>query len=343
MPHRCLVTGGTGFIGAHLVRRLVNHGWEVRVLARRGSVIGTRQEPIGQTQFISGDFCDEATLQTALEGVHTVFHYASTTKPASAPGISAVDVESNLLGTMRLLGMCPRAGVSRFVFASSGGTVYGVTDRRPTRETSPCNPICSHGIVKRGVESYIQILGRESGVRYTILRYSNPYGPQQRSDGKQGAVAAFATKILRDEEVHIWGDGTTIRDYIFIDDLIDATMAAVGSEAATNEIINVGSGVGLSVNGLIGVLEQVLGRKAVVRYLPSRGFDVPASVLAIEKARALLGWRPFTPLLIGLERTVEWLLKGEGVLRSRLVGHSDAGNSLGRANLERVLPLTSIP
>jgi UDP-glucose 4-epimerase len=305
--NRCLVTGGTGFIGSHLVRKLVSAGCEVRVLARRSVHPNSPNDTAVQPRTITGDFCDPAVVREALEGVDTVFHYATTTKPASAPGISLFDAETNLIGTMRLFELCSKANVARIIFASSGGTVYGVTGSGPIRETCPCNPICSHGIIKLALEHYVSILARESNISYTVLRYANPYGPLQRPDGKQGAVAAFASKIIRNEEITIWGDGRTVRDYIFIDDLIDATVASVWSDGALNQTINIGGGAGLSLNSLILRIEQVVGRKAVVRHLPPRGFDVPSNVLAIDKAQALLGWRPSTPLLVGLKRTTQWL------------------------------------
>ena len=308
MVKRCgLVTGGAGFIGSHLVEALLDDGWSVKVLDPQCTKSPNLKNVAGCIQLIEGDFADRDIARVALDGVDTLFHYASTTSPATAHSHPVFDVTTNTVGTLKLLEEAVSRGITRLIFPSSGGTVYGPAIETPVPESHPTNPICSHGIVKLANEKYIELFHREHGLNYTILRYSNPYGPRQRPDGSQGAVGVFAGKILSQQRIEIWGDGTTVRDFIYIDDLVHATLSAVHSERATNSVINIGSGTGVSIKELVTLIEEATGIGAIVRYGPARSFDVPASTLAIDQARALLGWWPTTPLREGLEITIPWI------------------------------------
>ncbi|MDD8015075.1 MAG: NAD-dependent epimerase/dehydratase family protein [Acidobacteriota bacterium] len=304
---RCLVTGGAGFIGSHLVEALLNGGWEVRVLDCQSGPDSNLARVRDRLEFVEGDFGDKAILPAALEGVQIVFHYASTTSPATAHGQSEMDVGTNLVGTLHLLDEMIRRGAASLVYPSSGGTIYGPVLETPITESHPTNPVCSHGIVKLAVEKYIQLYHQEHGLDYIILRYGNPYGPRQRPGGKQGAVAVFTKKILTGQPIEIWGDGRIVRDFIYIDDLVEATLKAPDSGNAWNSVINIGSSVGTSVNELVSLIEAAAGRKAAISYRPLRRFDVPVSVLAIGRARDLLKWRPRTSLADGLRKTVAWI------------------------------------
>src|SRR5262249_34878715 len=151
----------------------------------------------------------------------------------------------------------------------------------PIAETHPCAPLSSYGIVKRAIESYIESMSREGAFRFTILRYGNPYGPRQCPEGSQGAVAVFSRKILLGEPIALWGDGTVVRDFIYIADLVEATIRALHSEDALNCTLNIGTGTGVSIRELIARIETVAGRKAVVQVCSKRPVDVPVNVLSI--------------------------------------------------------------
>ena len=304
---RCLVTGGAGFIGSYLVEALLDDGWSVKVLDRQCVGSPNLEKVTGRIELVEGDFGDRGRVGVALNGVDTLFHYASTTSPATAHSHSVFDVTTNLVGTLKLLEEAVSCGVTRLVFPSSGGTVYGPVTEWPIPESHPTNPICSHGIVKLAIEKYIQLFHREHGLNYTILRYSNPYGPRQCPDGSQGAVGVFIGRVLSQQPIEIWGDGSVVRDFICIDDLVHATLAAAHSERATNSVINIGSGIGTSIKELICLIEEATGLSAVVDFRPTRGFDVPVNVLALNQARALLGWSPITSLREGLKKTVPWV------------------------------------
>lgn len=303
----CVVTGGGGFIGSHLVEALVLSGWRVRVLDKQCFGNPNLAGPDGRCEFIKGDFGDTSVVAPALCGASTLFHYASTTTPATAYGRAEFDVQTNLIGTLRLLDAAVRAGVSRVIFSSSGGTVYGPTSEIPITELHPCAPICSHGIIKRAIESYLESLGRSGDIMHTILRYSNPYGPGQRPDRQQGAVAVFTGRILCGESIDLWASPDTVRDYIYISDLIAATMAAAGTEKSINRTLNVGSGEGVSLRELISLIEAASGRRAEVTLRALRPIDVPVNVLATGLAEQILQWTPKVTLREGVLSSVRWV------------------------------------
>jgi UDP-glucose 4-epimerase len=306
--HSCLVTGGAGFIGSHIVQALLDDGWSVKILDRLQVNCSNLDKISSRVELIEGDFGNKHIARGALDGVDTLFHYASTTLPATSYGHSIEDVTENLVGTLNLLDEALTLGCTRLIFPSSGGTVYGPTAQTPTPESHPTHPICSHGIVKLAIENYIQLMSLERGLRYTILRYANPYGPRQRSDSIQGAVAVFTHRILMRQPIEIWGDGTAVRDYIYIDDLVRGTIMASSSEQAVNQIFNIGSGVGVSVRELISLIEETVNVSAIVKFSHARQFDVPINVLAIDKAKSRLGWSPSMSLREGLQMTIEHLL-----------------------------------
>jgi UDP-glucose 4-epimerase len=300
----CLVTGGAGFIGSYLVQALARENWNVRVLVRRRES-GTRIHQLSdRVEVVYGDFGDAHVARRALAGIDTLFHYASTTLPATAYGNSSQDVATNLLGTLVLLDEALAQGCNHVVFPSSGGTVYGILTHSPIQEAHQTKPICSHGIVKLSIEHYLHLMSLEKGLQYTILRYANPYGPRQLLNGVQGAVAVFANKILKGDPIEIWGDGSVVRDFIYIDDAVTATVMASLSDVK-NQVFNIGCGVGVSLLELVSTIEDLTKRKATVRFASARPFDVPVNVLSIAKAKKDLGWSPASSLREGLLKTIE--------------------------------------
>lgn len=298
---KILVTGGAGFIGSHLVDRLLAENHDVRSFDR------VRPEHSHQRlESHVGSFEDSSAVCTALSGMDVCYHLISTTVPASSNADPDFDITSNLLGTLRFLQHAVNAGVSKVIFISSGGTVYGEPRKTPIPETHPTEPICSYGIVKLAIEKYLEIFRRMHGLEYVILRVSNPYGERQRMASNQGAVAVFLGKAWRGETIEIWGDGSVIRDYVHIEDVTAALTAALDYDG-THRLFNIGAGCGLDLNRLLDLIERALGAKTTRRYLPSRAFDVPENVLDIRLAAAELGWKPSISHEKGLERMSEWL------------------------------------
>ena len=298
-----LVLGGAGFIGSHLAEALARDGQRVRVFDRPHV---DRLPMLARFELFTGDFLNPQALAPALEGVETVFHLVSTTLPKSSNDNPAYDVESNVLGTLRLLELCRASRVRKLVYVSSGGTVYGPPRSVPVREDHPTEPISSYGVHKLMVEKYLHLEHHLHGLDYCVLRPPNLYGPRQRLDTAQGAVAVFLDRALRGEPIEIWGDGSVVRDYVYIADAVDALLKA-GRFKGEPRVFNLGSGRGTSLKELVAAIEALLGHPVKVNYSAARALDVPVNVLDATAAARHLGWRAVTPLAEGLRRTYEWL------------------------------------
>lgn len=303
---KVLVLGGNGFIGSHLVDGLVNQGIHTRVFGRThlGGTSNLQKSPL--LELVEGDFIHEGDLRGAIEGCDICYHLISTTLPKSSNDDPGFDVRTNIAGTLRLLDYAVENRLKKIIFLSSGGTVYGPPKESPINESHPTDPICSYGITKLAIEKYLELYRVLHGLNYTILRLSNPYGERQRILATQGAVAVFLNKAINNEPIEIWGDGSVVRDYIHISDVISALLVAKNYEG-DQRVFNIGAGEGRSLNDLIETIEQVIGHTVARNYKPARTFDVPVSVLSIAKARQLLGWSPSTSFEEGISRTADWI------------------------------------
>jgi UDP-glucose 4-epimerase len=302
----CLVLGGGGFIGSHLAEALLSAGHRVRLFERPHLMSLAAPSAQGKVETVTGDFLNRGDLEHALRGIEAVFHLVSTTLPGPSNDNPAYDIETNLVGTLRLLELCRAQRVRKVIFSSSGGTIYGVPASVPIPESHPTNPLCSYGIHKLAVEKYLQLYHALHGLDYCILRPSNPYGERQRTDVAQGAVAVFLERALRGEPIEIWGDGSVVRDYLYVGDVADAFARALSYEGA-QRVFNIGSGTGTTLKDLVEKIGALLGRKLAVDYRPARRVDVPINVLDSSAAARLLDWRPRTSLAQGLQRTCDWM------------------------------------
>ncbi len=297
----CVVLGGGGFLGVNLCRRLAASGARVRAFGRRCLF---RQDLAG-VEWRQGDFCDTADLASAIATCDTVFHLVHTYMPQSADANMAEDVRQNVISSLALLEISRKLKVRRIVFVSSGGIVYGPTAPVPTPETAATDPISAYGISKLTIEKYLQLYEHHHGLSFRVLRVANPFGPFQMPGKNQGVIAALISCALQNEEFEIWGDGSAIRDYVYVDDVIDALLLAAADESE-QRIFNIGSGQGRDLREVVVEIEAKLGVKLAVRRTERRSIDVPVSVLAIDRARDILGWRPRTPFDVGIEQTVAW-------------------------------------
>ncbi len=304
MNCRVLVLGGQGFIGSHLVETLLGNGVRVRVLSRPGRR-GLHLFSGVEYHFV--DFSDSSSLAEALIDVDVVVHSLSSTVPATANLDPIADINCNLLSTVRLLQQMRDQGVSRLVFLSSGGTVYGEAKTIPIPEEHARNPVSSYGIVKVAIENYIAMFSAQHGLKSLVLRVSNPYGPRQGHLGVQGVIPTFFQRIIAGDEIRIWGDGSSVRDYLYISDLVSCIVQGITKDLAG--VYNVGSGLGVSLRNILSLIEEILGISANVHYLPLRGFDVKKVVLDISKISKALDWVPSVPLREGCERYWEWAEK----------------------------------
>lgn len=300
-----LVLGGAGFLGSHLVGALVHEGAAVRVFDRTRN--WTHFGDTSKVEIFEGEFGNRADIAAALDGCGTVFHLVGTTLPKASNDDPVHDLESNLLPTVQFLEVARRREVKKIVFASSGGTIYGVPATLPIPEHHETRPLCSYGIHKLAIEHYLHLHRSLYGLDYCVLRLANPFGERQRPDASQGAVSVFLDKALRGEEIVVWGDGSAVRDYVYVGDVAQAFCQAA-RYTGSRRTFNIGSGRGLSVNELISSIEAVVGRTISRRHLPGRPFDVPVNVLDISLAAAHLGWQPRCSFREGLRRTLEWQL-----------------------------------
>lgn len=306
MSKTVLITGGAGFIGRYVTEAMLNQGFDVRSLDfAPGALRHDRLTHWG------GSFLDDMLLAEALTGVDCVFHLAATGFAREANTDPVRDCRDNVLGTLSLLELAARAGVRRLIYCSSGGTVYGPTDAVPIHEDHATNPITAYGISKLACEKYMRFFNGEGRISTLTLRVANPYGPHQNIAKAQGALTTFCHRAVSDEPITIWGDGSVERDFVEIRDVARAFVLAHNAEASGTEI-NIGSGRGVSLNQLIAMIAEVLGRPIDHGFTEGRGFDVPRNYLDIQRAQAMLGWQPEIPVEDGVRSLIEWMQAQQG-------------------------------
>ena len=249
---------------------------------------------------------NDAEVDRALEDAEFVFHLVGTTLPSSSNSNPVFDVQSNVVATIRLLEASVRHKVKRVLFASSGGTVYGEPEKIPITEDHPTNPLCSYGITKLTIEKYLQLFHQLHGLDYTILRIANPYGRYQKATSGQGLIGVLLERVREGQAITIWGDGSVKRDYIYVEDVVDAFLAAL-KQTSPYRIFNIGTGVGTSIMDLLRMLTHVTGIKPTVEYSPGRPVDVSVNVLDSTRANRYLDWRAQTDCETGLQRAWDWI------------------------------------
>jgi UDP-glucose 4-epimerase len=301
----CLVLGGNGFIGSHLVDQLLAEEHKVRVFDKYEEHY---RKPIPAVDYQYGDFGNRGLLMETLVDIDIVFHLISTTLPKTSNDDPAFDVQSNVVETLFLLEQCITRKVSKVIFVSSGGTVYGKPSMLPIPENSPTDPECSYGITKLAIEKYLYLYWYLHGLDYCILRLANAYGERQRPTATQGAIPVFLERALRNDEIVVWGDGSVVRDYIYVTDIASALLRAI-TYSGEGRIFNIGSGQGHSLNEVIHIIQSVTGQPLQVKYTKGRSFDVPINVLDISRARVDLNWTPTVSLSEGIARMYAWMSK----------------------------------
>jgi UDP-glucose 4-epimerase len=292
---RCLVLGGSGFIGRHLVRDLIERGLETVV----GDLVPNPDAP-----FVMVDYTDESSLKHALDDVEVVIQLAWTSTPQSATDNPIQDVTTNIVGSLNLFRACVAHKVRRVVFCSSGGAIYGISQQLPIVESHPLAPLSSYGITKLAVEKYLFLFSKLYGLEYMIMRPGNAYGEGQVGGPGQGVIAACMTAVRSGQRFTVWGDGSIVRDYVHVSDIAHAISLAT-TVAASNCTLNIGSGEGLSINDLIAMIRNVTGLAVKVDYTQKRIIDAPINILDSSLAHTTLNWRPGVAIQEGLRR--QWL------------------------------------
>lgn len=305
-----IILGAAGFIGTNLALELCrdknNH---ITLVDRNKEKLDKLQQMCKDRVSIKQcDILREPDLDTVLAGQNMVYHLVSTIVPATSNRNIPQEIRNHVELMCRLLESCIRCQVERIVFLSSGGTVYGIRSQCPLSEEAETFPINSYGVQKVISEKLLYLYHYVYGLDYRIIRLANPFGPYQAPDGVQGAAAVFIYKALRNERVTVYGDGSVVRDYIYIKDAVHAMINIACSECS-EKVFNVGSGQGVSVRQLLEAIEQILGKKLKITYMPGRAVDAPVNVLDISRYEHAFGRLNAVPLKEGLQRTFDFMRK----------------------------------
>ena len=301
---RVLVTGGAGFIGSNLVRRLVAEQHVVTVLDDLSSGFRRNLAPFPGVRFVEGDIRVEADVRSAIEGVEVVFHLAASVGNRRSIDDPLRDAEVNVLGTLRVLEAARWAGVRKVVASSSAG-IFGELKTLPIREDHPIEPDSPYGASKLCCEKECLAYAKLFGLEAVCLRYFNVYGPNQRFDAYGNVIPIFVFQMLRGEPLTIFGDGEQTRDFVNVRDVVQANLLAAGARGVSGAF-NIGSGTSVTVNDLVLRLRAASGLDPLVRHGPPRSGDVRDSLADVAAARAALGFAPGVTLEEGLAEYVAW-------------------------------------
>jgi UDP-glucose 4-epimerase len=299
-PRHAVVAGGTGFIGSYVVQALLAEGWRVTVVGRNGVPINRQRYTSDQLNCVIGDLVDTALHMDAAAKADVYIHLVHSTVPGDSMRNVGQEIQDTVVPTVRLLSQLSSPTLKRFIYVSSGGTVYGHGGAVPIAEDHPTEPISAYGVAKLALEKYVALYGKMHGFPTAIVRPSNAYGLGQKLDRMQGAVGIFMNRLLQDQPIHIWGDGSTVRDYVHVADLARA-MALVAADSSVG-VWNVGTGVGTDLRGLIALLEKATGRQARVTFGPARSYDVAQNILDVSRLRRSLRWEPRITLEQGINQ-----------------------------------------
>lgn len=296
-----LVTGGAGFLGSHLVERLLKEGFQVRILDNFSS---GKKENIpyfkdGSLEVIEGDLRDKRLVEKVVGGMDFIFHLAALTSVPLSLKEPRLCAEINVLGSLNLIEAAIKKGVKKFVFASSSA-VYGEAKSLPVREETPLNPLSPYALSKLTVEKYLEFYFQD--LPSVSLRFFNVFGEKQDPNSDYAAVIpCFISRLKENKELIVYGDGKQTRDFLYVADAVEAFLLALKKEKLPVRIFNIGSGRKISLNELVSVLNKVAGKKAELKYAPPRAGDIKHSQANIKQAREFLGFEPRWSLLESLK------------------------------------------
>jgi len=299
---KILLLGGGGFIGTALARRLCENNFNVHILSKQ---FPTRKiEP--NMIFYQGNLDDKKILERVLPECKAVIHLASSTNPGSSSRQPVLEADKNITPTLRFLDILQGYENVHIIFVSSGGTLYGNPESIPVNETHPLNPLSFHGAGKVALETFLRTFSILPEKNTTIVRPSNVYGPGQSLRSGFGVIRTMLEHVLRGTMMEIWGDGTSIRDFLYIDDMVSALITLIDFPH-DNNTYNVGSGIGFSLNQLKEIIEYICGKKLAAVYRPSRKTDVKTIILDSSRLIEKTKWFPSVSLEHGIELTWKWL------------------------------------
>lgn len=297
---KILVTGGAGFIGSHLTRKLLSQGCEVVALDNLST--GLRENMPAGVELIEMDVCDPQLVDVfAKQRFDMVVHLAGQTMVDASIRDPQVDQEVNIGGTVNVLEAARKSKVRRIVFASTAAA-YGDADQLPIKESTAVNPQSFYGLSKVTVEHYLDLYQRFFGLEYVVLRFSNVYGERQGDGGEGGVISIFTKRIAAEQPITIYGDGEQTRDFIYAGDVAAGIWGALQT-TSVNMVCNLSTQTEVSLNELVGILTNVAGRKIQPVYEADRAGDIKHSMLSNARARKYFDWKPMTSLEDGLQRT----------------------------------------
>lgn len=302
------ILGAAGFIGTNLSLNLARDQKNNLLLVDQNLDYFARElkNNYDNIKMIESDFDKTTDFEKILEGQDIVYHLVSTSIPSNSNMKISEELTSNVVTTAVLLDACVKMNIKRLVFISSGGTVYGKSISCPINEDESLKPISSYGLQKVTIEKLLYLYRYIYGLDYRIIRLSNPYGPYQRPNGVLGALTTFTYKALSNDEITVYGDGSVVRDYIYIDDAIRAILNIVNSDSSY-KLYNIGCGYGTSINQLLTIISESLGRKLNVKYTQGRKVDVPVNYLDISRFEREFGKIQTVSLSEGIHKTADFL------------------------------------
>jgi UDP-glucose 4-epimerase len=299
---KILVTGGAGFIGSHVVDAYIEAGHEVIIVDNLST--GKRENVNPRATFFEIDIRSPDLDELLREyGPQVINHHAAQMDVRKSVADPLFDMDVNIRGTLHLLELSRKLDVERFIFACTGGALYGEAERLPVEESHPIRPISPYGVSKRAAELYCLLYRSAWDLPTAVLRYANVYGPRQDAFGEAGVVAIFTMAMLRGRTPTIYGDGSIVRDFVYVQDVVRANLLALERDIV--EPVNIGTGAGTSVGQLYELLSEIVGFPGPPRYAPPRAGDVKANILCCRRAEEALGWSASTDMKAGLRLTVE--------------------------------------
>ena len=304
---KILITGGAGFIGSHLVEKLITENNEILII---DNLMTGKKENLsfeGNYELFIDDLGSEKSLNKIIEfNPDVCFHLAAQASVVISVSNPALDFDHNILQPILLLKTLLKTDCKKFVFSSSGGTIFGEPVNVPTSEEDFAGePQSPYGVAKKRLNELIQIITKDTNMSYSILNFSNVFGPRQDPHGEAGVISIFSNKFLSNEQPIIYGDGNQTRDYVYVMDVVEAMI--LSSKTEENLFLNIGTGIETSVNQLVEIMKEKFNSDIEPIYQDAREGELLRSVLDNSKALATIGWKPVYDLNIGMEKVVDWL------------------------------------
>ena len=302
---KVLVTGGAGFVGSHLIEKLLVQGHDIVCLDNFASGKRANLEPFKKKiTLIEGDILNLKDVQAALEDVESVYHLAAQISVTQSVRNPLHDASININGFINVLNTILESSVKRIVYVSTGGAIYGEPLHIPASETTPEEPISPYGLSKLVGEKYLKWFNATHGLSYAIIRPANIYGPRQDSLGEAGVISIYLGRMLNKKPLEIFGDGSDTRDYVYVKDIAAICIAAMASNV--DDTYNAGTGIRTSLNELVEIIGEVTTLPIKKVFKPPRPGDVKKIALDITKAKKILKWTPQTTFNAGIQNTWDW-------------------------------------